>query len=94
MKVIVIAHRKDAGPNAFAPHLAAEATHALGLYRDEVVREIYSRRDGKGAVLVLECKDEDEALAIVSELPLAKAGLLTFDVYGTKPFRGIVEILN
>ena len=35
-------------------------TTALGMYRDEVVREIYSRTDGKGAVLVLECADEAE----------------------------------
>ena len=92
MKVVVIASRKeDASPDEFAPHLPAESNHALGMYRDEIVREIYSRTDGKGAVLVLECADEAEAAKLVGELPLAKLGLLSFEIYGTAPYRGIVQ---
>ena len=95
MKVIVIASRKeDASPEDFAPHLEAETQHALGMYRDEVVREIYSRADGKGAVLVLECDSEEDAARHVGELPLAKLGLLSFDIYGTKPYRGIVQSVS
>ena len=92
MKVIVIATRKaDATPEDFAPHLDAEANHALGLYRDEVVREIYSRADGKGAIVVLECDDEAHAARIMNDLPLARVGLLSFEIYGTAPYRGIVQ---
>ncbi len=92
MKVVVVASRKeDASPDEFTPHLAAETQHALGMYRDQIVREIYSRTDGKGAVLVLECADEAEAAKLVGELPLAKLGLLSFDIYGTQPYRGIVQ---
>ena len=29
--------------------------------------------------------------SIVSELPFAKAGLLDFDIYGAKPYRGIIQ---
>lgn len=95
MKVIVIATRKaDAAPEDFAPHLDAEANHALGLYRDEVVREIYSRTDGKGAIVVLECDDEAHAARIMNELPLAKVGLLSFEIFGTAPYRGIVQHAN
>jgi hypothetical protein len=47
MKVIVVATRKqDAKPEAFAPYLESEANMALSLYRDEHIREIYSREDG------------------------------------------------
>ena len=91
MKVVVVATRKpDAKPEEFAPYLEEEANHALRMYRDEVVRESYNRTDGKGAIVVLECKDEEEAKRLVGELPLAKAGLLSFEIYGTKPYRGIV----
>ena len=91
MKVIVVATRKeDAKPDEFAPYLEQEANHALRLYRDETVREIYNRTDGKGAILVLEANDEEHARHIVGELPLAKVGLLKFEIYGTKPYRGIV----
>lgn len=92
MKVIVIATRKpEAKPEDFAPHLENEVKVALGMYRDEIVREIYSRSDGKGAVLVLECDDLAHAEQLVAGLPLAAAGLLTFEFYGTKPYRGIVQ---
>ena len=91
MKVVVVASRnEDAKPEEFAPHLEEEANHALRMYRDEFVREIYSRTDGKGAIVVLECDDEEHARRLVGELPLAKAGLLNFEIYGTKPYRGII----
>jgi hypothetical protein len=92
MKVIVIAHRnQDASPEELAPLMDAEANHALSNYRDGIVREIYSRGDGNGAVVVLECDGEADAARIMGELPLAKAGLLAFDIYETLPYRGIVQ---
>ena len=92
MKVLAIATRKaDAKPEDFAPHLEPEVGVALSLYRDEFVREIYSRTDGKGAILVLECDDEAHALKLLNTLPLSEAGLLNFEIYGTKPYRGIVQ---
>ncbi len=91
MKIIAIAHRSETHkPEEFAPHLEAEARHALGLYAEEKIREIYSRADGKGAVVVIEAADENEAREILNGLPLAKLGMLSFDIYGTKPYRGIV----
>jgi hypothetical protein len=91
MKVIVVATRNpDASPEDFAPMMDEEANTALGLYRDEYVREIYSRNDGKGAIVVLECDDEAHAEKLIGQLPFAKAGLLTAEIYGTKPYRGIV----
>ena len=91
MKIIVVAHRNEQRkPEDFAPHMEAEAEHALKLFAEEKVREIYGRTDGKGAILVLEAASEDEARDIVGGLPLAKIGLLTFDIYGTKPYRGFV----
>jgi len=90
MKVIVIATRRDAPDEEFAPHLAPEAKMALGFFADDILREIYSRKDGRGAILVMETKDEDEARKILSELPLVKAGLLDLDFYPVGPYRGIV----
>jgi muconolactone delta-isomerase len=91
MRFIAIAHRSEKHkPEDFAPHLAAESAHAIKLFAQEKVREIFSRSDGKGAVLVVEAADEAEAEKILSELPLAKLGMLTFDIYGLKPYRGFV----
>ncbi len=92
MKVVVIATRKqDAKAEDFAPYLEAEANAALALYRDDFVREIYSRADGKGAVVVLECNDVAHAERVLAQLPMVKAGLLSVEFYGVKPYRGIVQ---
>lgn len=92
MKVIAIAHRSEKhAPEEFAPHLDAESAYAINLYSEETVRELYSRTDGKGAVLVLEVDSEAEARRIVDNLPLAKAGLLSIEIYGVKPYRGFVN---
>jgi muconolactone delta-isomerase len=92
MKVVAIAHRSDKHkPEDFAPHLEAESNHALKLLAQEKIREIYSRVDGKGAVVVMEVADEDEARRLLAELPMAKRGMIRFDLYPTKPYRGIVQ---
>ena len=93
MKIVVVATRSDKfSADEFAPLLPAEAKKALQLFASDVVREIYSRKDGKGAILVMEAGDEDEARAHLAELPLAAAGMLEFDVYPVGPYRGIAAI--
>ena len=93
MKIVVVATRSDKfSAEEFAPLLPAEAKKALQLFASDVVREIYSRKDGKGAILVIEAADEDEARAHLAELPLAAAGMLEFDVYPVGPYRGIAAI--
>lgn len=91
MRFVVIAHRNpDADPSEFKPELMeAEAKTALGMLAEDFAREIYSRTDGKGAVLIVEADSEDEVKKRLAELPLAKAGLLTADVYGIKVYRAI-----
>lgn len=90
MKIIAVATRSEKfAPEDFAPLLPAEAKKALSLFAEDVVREIYSREDGKGAVLVLEAASAEEAQARLAELPLAEAGMLDFELYPVVPYRGI-----
>ena len=92
MKIFVVATRnKDRPAEDFAPLMDSEADYALKLYKEGFVREIYSRTDGKGALVVVEDSDEGAALETLSNLPLAKAGLLSFEVYGTTAYRGIIR---
>ncbi len=91
MKIVIIANRSESyAPEDFAPHLPAEAKKALQLVADDFIREIYSRADGKGAVLVVEADSGDAALARLGELPLVQKGMLDFEVYPVVPYRGIV----
>lgn len=91
MRFVVIAHRnQDADPSEFTPELMQEeARMALGMVAEDFIREIYSRTDGKGAVIVAEADSEDEVERRLGELPLAKKGLLTADIYGIKVYRAI-----
>ena len=91
MKVIAIAHRSDKhSPEDFAPHLEAESNHALKLFAEETVRELYSRADGNGAVLILEAENEEKAKEILDGLPLARVGMLTFEIFSVRPYRGFI----
>ena len=92
MKIFVVATRNQDKPaEDFAPLMDSEADYALKLYKEGFVREIYSRTDGKGALVVVEDSDEGAALETLSNLPLAKAGLLSFEAYGTTAYRGIIR---
>lgn len=94
MKFFVIATRSEtASPDEFTPELLkAESKTAMKLWADDFVRELYSRTDGKGAILVVEAADEDEVRAKLGTLPLAQKGLLTAEIYGTKVYRAIAAM--
>src|SRR3981081_3773857 len=56
--------------------IPAEIRATVKLYLDGKIREWYSRGDGKGVVLLVHAKTEDEARALMETLPLAKAHLM------------------
>lgn len=89
MKFFVIAKRDPKyAPEEFAPVLDAEARRARQLYAENILREIHSRTDGKGAVLVLEAADQAAAEAAMKSLPLVQKGMLGYEIYGARPYRG------
>ena len=86
MRVFVIAHKNEEfTADEFATHLEAEENHCLKLYADGTMREILRRSDGKGAILIMEVENEDQAQEICADLPYAKLSMLSFDIYGTLP---------
>lgn len=91
MRFIAIAHRRpEFSPDDFAPYLKAESDRALRMLADGHVRDIYSRTDGKGAVLVLEAADEVEARSLVDSLPLVQKGMLEVEIYGIAAYRAFI----
>jgi uncharacterized protein (UPF0261 family) len=89
MKVFVIATRADRPFEEFAPLMDKEAKQALTFMVEDFVREIYSRKDGKGAILVCEGESEEAVLERLSALPLVQAGLLSLDAYPVGAYRAI-----
>lgn len=64
----------------FGAHIDAERERVRELYRDGVVRSIWSRKDAAGAVMLIESDDEPSARAAVNSLPLAQRGMLDVQV--------------
>lgn len=91
MKVFVVATRKPGfAPGDFQPHFAAESRRAAEMYRDGHIREIYSRADGKGAILIFEAADAEAVRPLMDSLPLVEKGMLTYEIYGAGPYRGFI----
>ncbi|MBU1105307.1 MAG: YciI family protein [Candidatus Riflebacteria bacterium] len=63
-----------------------EVSAGWKLYANGKFREMYFRKDGMGAIIVLECADEAEAKGLLAALPLVKAGLAEYDIYPALPF--------
>jgi len=70
----------------FAAHIEAERERVRELYRDGVVRSIWSRKDVAGAIMLLECADEAAAQAAVGSLPLAQRGMLEVQIVPLSPY--------
>jgi hypothetical protein len=62
-----------------------EVRQTLQLYLGGKVREWYSRSDGRGAVFLLEAKNDAEAHAIMDGLPFAKQELVDHEYVAVGP---------
>jgi muconolactone delta-isomerase len=58
------------------PLLPEEVAHAWRLWKRGIVRENYSRVDEAGVVLVFEVENSSEAMKLLAEFPMSRAGYL------------------
>jgi muconolactone delta-isomerase len=56
------------------------------LYRDGVVRAIWTRKDAAGAVMLIEALDETTARQAVGSLPLAQREMLEVQIVPLGPY--------
>lgn len=70
----------------FAVHIDAERERVRELYRDGVVRAIWSRKDLPGAVMLLETPDDAAAKEAVGSLPLARRNMLDVTILPLGPY--------
>lgn len=63
-----------------------EAARTWELYVSGIFRELYFRTDAPLPVVIMECKDLQEAKDIIATLPMVKAGLTDFDLMPLGPF--------
>jgi len=91
MKIFVVATRTG-DADAIAKLLEPEAKMALQMVADDFVREIYSRKDGRGAVLCVEAESLEAAQARLGKLPLVEADLLSLEYYPVGAYRAIAAM--
>ena len=65
--------------------MPAEIRATVKLYFDGKIRQSYSRGDGRGVVVLVEVKTEDEARALMEALPLAKEQLIDYEYIPVGP---------
>ena len=87
MKVFAISKpAPGATPEKIMAAAKEEVAAGWKLYANGKFRAMYFRKDGMGAILVLECADEAEARDLLATLPLVKTGLAEYDIYPALPF--------
>ena len=95
MKILAI-EKEFEGKTAedFQPHLEAEARQVWELYKKGVIREVYFRADKKSAIIILECKDIEEAKEKLATLPLVRENLIYFELMPLVPYPGYERLFR
>lgn len=69
-----------------------EAAKVWEYYAADRIRSVYYFADMGGAVLMYDAASLTEAEAAASEFPMAKAGVLNFEIIPLKPYVGIEQL--
>ena len=72
----------------------AEARRAWELHQAGVIREISFRTDRRATVMLLEANDEATARSALASLPFVRAGRLTFEIAGLRPYDGWARLFR
>lgn len=95
MRIIAIQKEKPGlDKRDFVPHLRDEARQGWELYKEGIIREMYFRDDKPEAVLILECKDVNEAREKLASLPLVKKGMISFELIPLRPYHGYERLFE
>lgn len=70
----------------YQPHMIAEARHGWELYKNGIIRDIYFRQDRPGVVVIAEADSVEQAQEALAQFPLAKAGLIDWEIIPVGPF--------
>lgn len=73
--------------------LPDEVRETVKLYLDGKIQQWFSRSDGRGVIFIVNAADTATAKAAMEELPLAKAGLASFEYTGLGPLSPLRVLL-
>jgi hypothetical protein len=95
MKILAIENEYEGkSSDDFKPYLKDEAMAVWDLYKKNIIREIYFRKDKTSAVLILECESAEEAEKTLTELPLVKEKLIYFEIIPLVAYDGFERLFS
>ncbi len=74
--LVILTPRQGVTPQQIMNVIPEEIQATVKLYLNGKIRQWYSRGDGKGVIFIVDAKSEDEARAMMEDLPLAKKELM------------------
>ncbi len=92
--LVVQIAKQGVTPQQIMAVMPAEIRATVKLDFDGKIRQWYSRGDGKGVVLLVDAKTEDEARAVMETQPLAKEQFMDYEyipVGSLMPLRALME---
>lgn len=81
MKLLCLdAPKAHATMELYMPHLENEVRYGWEMYKSGLVRDIYFRQDRPGVAIIAEADSIEAAHALLMAFPLAKEGLIGWDI--------------
>src|SRR6266446_4894084 len=72
----ILTPRPGVTPEQVMKIMPAEIRATVPLYLDGKIQQWFTRGDGRGVIFLLNCKDVEEARALIESLPLSKENLM------------------
>ena len=92
--MVVLTARPDVTRQQIMAVMPSEIRETVKLYLDGKIRQWYSRSDGKGVVLLIDAKTQDEARAIMETLPLSKQHLMDHEYIPVGPLMPLMGLMG
>lgn len=73
--------------------LPKEVPHTLQLYLDGVIEQFWFRTDKPGVFFLMNVESIEQARSTVEALPLAQAGVMTFELTPVGPLAPLARLL-
>ena len=83
--LVILTPKQGVTPQQIMAVIPEEIRATVRLYLDGKIREWYSRGDGKGVIFLVDVKTEDQARALMENLPLAKEQLMDHEYIPVGP---------
>ena len=74
--VTMLSPKPGVVPGQIRKIMPAEIRATIPLYLDGKIQQWYMRGDGRGVLFIMNCKDVEEARALIESLPLSQANLV------------------